>query len=525
MRLKFILGLAIAGIIAGCGGGGDSFVAEAEPVPETQIVAEPVYQLGDKIQSNYTKAAAASHTPATIRAAYNMAALPEQYDNLSSTERAALGAGQTIYVISSFNNPTLVNDLNTFSKQFNLPTCTGKILPKGTVSLPPHNFDAGCEVNIAYTYFSSVTSTVPKYDQNWAVETALDVQWAHASAPLARIVVILAPSAYVNALYDAVAVANNMGPGVVSMSFAASEYNPSEKTPRDWVNPWDRGVSGKLGSGFRIPGMTYIAASGDRGGKDINVWPASSPSVLGIGGTTLQYDGISKKETVWGKSGGSWSRFAPAPYYQSSLANEFYSGTTPLLTFSTSETPNQRPAGTVDVSFNADPATGQQTYISTPEYNIRTVTTSNYYSSSNSSKITVRVTKELLQDGRVVEGSVISTKTTTVYNPEKKYKYQTVDIDHYPANGNWYAIGGTSIGAPQWAGIVASINAQRELKGLPRVSMMQEALYTQYAGAFSDITEGNNGVDCKWCLSQSGYDAPSGLGTPNVGQLTEMMTK
>ena len=76
-----------------------------------------------------------------------------------------------------------------------------------------------------------MTASAPAYDSGWATEIALDVQWAHAIAPLARIVVIKAPDASVNGLSNAVKLANNMGPGVVSMSFGANEV--------DWTSSFD----------------------------------------------------------------------------------------------------------------------------------------------------------------------------------------------------------------------------------------------------------------------------------------------
>jgi subtilase family serine protease len=92
----------------------------------------------------------------------------------------------------------------------------------------------------------------------WATEIALDVQWAHATAPLARIVLIEAPSASVNDLLGAINLANAMGPGVVSMSFGAPEG--------DWVVSID--------SAFSAADMTYVAAAGDSG-KGVS-WPSSS---------------------------------------------------------------------------------------------------------------------------------------------------------------------------------------------------------------------------------------------------------
>jgi subtilase family serine protease len=94
-----------------------------------------------------------------------------------------------------------------------------------------------------------MTSTVPAYNSDWATEAALDVQWAHATAPLARIILIAAPNASTNSLLAAVNLANAMGPGVVSMSFGVAEAT------------WTASVD----SAFSNANMTYVASSGDNG--------------------------------------------------------------------------------------------------------------------------------------------------------------------------------------------------------------------------------------------------------------------
>lgn len=536
---KWIAALAVILSLSACGGGdgdisdvvsGNNAAPAAEnelgeinisAVPALSIGADNLPEPGQPTTKSTTNVKV--YTPAQIRAAYNMPPLPASYDNLTPEQRAQLGAGQTIYVIGAYNNPALIDDLNKFSQTFGLPTCAYKVLPKSTTALPEHSKSAGCELNVAYVYMTGLTDTPPKYNETWAREMALDTQWAHAVAPLARIVVIKSPSAFVNALYDSTMIANKMGPGVVSMSFVASEYNPTDRYPRDWVNPMDRGIAGRTDGGFRRPGMIYFAAAGDWGGKDINVWPASSPSVIGVGGTSLQFDGVTRSETTWGKSGGSWSRFVTAPYYQQNLTNNFYAGTSPLLTFATSETPNQRPASTVDVAFNADPTTGQYTHITSLAHNLKTITTYYYYAYNNTARKIVTTSKEYIYNGKVVDSVAISSVTTTIKSPTVKVNSQTVEVQSVPAQSSWYSMGGTSIATPQWAGIAATINAQRQLRGQPMIGNFQEGLYTLYSSAMQDVMTGSNGADCRWCISTAGYDAPTGMGTPNVLALTGLM--
>ncbi|MEI8155990.1 MAG: S53 family peptidase [Burkholderiales bacterium] len=176
-----------------------------------------------------------------------------------------------------------------------------------------------------------MTSTSPAYNSGWATEAALDVQWAHATAPMARIVLIEAVDPTQNSLLGAIKLANSMGNGIVSMSFGASEGS--------WTTSVD--------SVFTGSNMTYLAATGDSGAA-VN-WPAVSPNVVAVGGTTLTYSGTgTRSEVSWSGTGGGTSTFTPTPSYQ------------------TSAVPGLAPSGrrsVADVAFNADPSTGQ--YVAT----------------------------------------------------------------------------------------------------------------------------------------------------------------
>lgn len=372
------------------------------------------------------------YAPAQIRAAYGLPPVPTDLSNLTAAQAAALGAGQTIYIIAAFDNPALVDDLNSFSRSFNLPQCNEVKLPAVVRALPaaPSN----CTVSVVHsTAGAGLSDKKPAYDVLWALESALDVQWAHAIAPLARKVVIQARNALVGSLADSVRVANTFGPGVVSMSFVAQEaafVKGSEPI-------------------FAQPNMTYIAAAGDYG-YQAN-WPAVSPSVISIGGTTLNgYSAAGRDETAWKGTGGAFSSQFPMPSWQSALLFP-------------ANAPKTRVG--VDMSFNADPFTGQ--YISFTKLGAKTPT--------------------------------------------------------------WYSMGGTSIGAPQVSGLIAVVNAQRALLGKPPVGKFHQNLYTDFgpglgasAKSLNDITVGANGV-CTMCTAKYGYDIPSGWGTPNAERLIPLM--
>ncbi|SDL60187.1 hypothetical protein SAMN05216517_101563 [Janthinobacterium sp. OK676] len=274
----------------------------------------------------------ATYSPAQIRAAYDLPALPTAGTALTAAQAAQLGAGQTIYIVDAMHNPNAAAELAIFNQKFGLPGCTTKaIATNAALPLPPAPA-SGCEFSVVYnTPSSTMTATAPAYNSGWAMEIALDVQWAHATAPLARIVLIEAPDASINSLLGAVRLANLMGPGVVSMSFGAAEGN--------WTASVDSAFTGK--------NMSYLAATGDSG-SGVS-WPSVSPNVLAVGGTTLSYSGSGvRSEAAWSGTGGGISAYTALPSYQTVSVP----GLTNLLR-----------RNVADVAFNADPATGQYTAV------------------------------------------------------------------------------------------------------------------------------------------------------------------
>jgi Putative Ig domain len=374
--------------------------------------------------------AVATYTPAQIRAAYGMPAIPAAGTVLSTTQAANLGAGQTIYIVDANDDPNAAAELAAFNQKFGLPTCTSKTIAASTPLPLAAASKTACEFAVVYaTSSGTLGSTAPAYDSGWATEIAMDVQWAHATAPLARIVLIEAVDTTVNSLTAAIRLANAMGPGVVSMSFGSTEGN------------WTASVE----STFAGANMSYVASTGDTGAAV--AWPSVSPSVLAVGGTSLNYTGTgTRSEVTWSGTGGGVSAYTAAPAYQSASVPGLGS-----VKF----------RNVADVAFNADPSTGQ--YLAT-----------------------------------------MSPGTTTV---------------------GWLSAGGTSLAAPQWAGIIAVANGLRALTGTAALGVSQTTLYgkvatsaTAYAGAFADIVQGSNG-SCATCTAAVGYDTATGLGTPNVTAL------
>ena len=377
----------------------------------------------------------ATYTPAQIRAAYRLPLLPPAGAALSATQAAELGAGQTIYIIAAYHDPNIVAELSAFNAKFGLPACTTRRIPV-TASLPlaPASKTA-CELSVVYnTAAGGMTAAAPPYDAGWATEIALDVQWAHATAPLARIILIEAADATLNSLLGSIKLANAMGPGVDSMSFGTNEGN--------WTGSVDAAFSGA--------NMTYLAASGDWGSQVM--WPSVSSKVVAVGGTTLNSVGNgTRSEVGWTLTGGGISAFTATPSYQASNVPGLGSVARRAV---------------ADVAFNADPKSGQ--YV-----------------------------------------AVINAGSSAV---------------------SWVSAGGTSLSTPQWAGLVAIANAVRATTGKQPVGALHSTLYGQiasvpgtYASVFSDITASSNGT-CSLCTARIGYDALTGLGTPNVTSLLTTLT-
>ena len=248
------------------------------------------------------------YTPTQMRAAYG-------FDSLKAD-----GAGQTIAIVDAYDDPTAASDLAVFSKEFQLPSMN---TPDNSSACPHPCF------RVVYA-----SGSRPATDGGWALETSLDVQWAHAIAPGADIVLVEANDAYLSSLLTAVDVAVSRHASVVSMSWGAKDFYSE--------SGYD--------SHFKVAGVSFVAASGDSGNGTI--YPATSPFVLAVGGTTLQLDpsGTWLSETAWSGSGGGASKFEAEPGYQSSF---------PI--------PNTRgKRGSPDVAYNADPNTGVPVYDSTP---------------------------------------------------------------------------------------------------------------------------------------------------------------
>lgn len=250
-------------------------------------------------------------TPSQIRHAYG-------FDQITFSNGAIRGdgSGQTIAIVDAYGDPNILSDLQTFDRAFGLSD------PKFT------------KVN------QTGGTKYPATDAGWALETALDVEWAHAMAPGANILLVQASSASLKNLLAAVDYARNQ-PGVVtvSMSWGSNEFSGEGSYDSHFVTP-----SGHAG-------VSFVAASGDSGSPGL--WPAFSSNVLAIGGTALSVSdaiGTYSGETGWSGSGGGRSLYEAEPSYQTSVQS------------------SGKRSGP-DVAYNAAPGTGFAVYDSVTYYN------------------------------------------------------------------------------------------------------------------------------------------------------------
>ena len=240
-------------------------------------------------------------TPASLACIYNL--VPQSAGcNPNAVTAVPTGGSTSIAIVDAYDDPGAAKDLAKFSKQF---------------SLPPANF------RVIFAIGSR-----PLRDPGWEIEESLDLQWAHAMAPNAKLYLVEAASNSFDDLFTAETVAASIvasdGGGVVSNSWGGSEF--AAETAYD--------------SFFSYPGVVYFASTGDGPGV---IYPSASPNVVAVGGTTLSRNasGTYIFESAWNSSGGGLSQYETIPSYQKGV---------------TKVVGTQR--GVPDVSAEADPNSG-----------------------------------------------------------------------------------------------------------------------------------------------------------------------
>jgi subtilase family serine protease len=387
------------------------------------------------------------------------------------------GQGVTIAIIDSFGNPNMASDLANFDTQMGLPHMCGEPGAACGAGIPTFQ-------HVYWNGKTQVKSPPPGSNgtglQNrdgWTVETALDVEWAHAMAPLANILNVTTNPAETQGVQGFPTMMNaeqfivdNHQAAVITQSFGAVEEGFG--STQSLLNLRHAFISAAA------DGVTVLASSGDGGSANspktpvknpspfpfptVN-WPASDPLVTGVGGTYLCTDPTtgttvdtadpptncqpsanpaSNREIGWIDSGGGFSHIFATPAYQDSLPT----GSTAIGSM----------RGVPDVAFQASSRTGPLVY--------------------------------------ATGGSA----------------------------GGWFIVGGTSCSSPQFAGLVA-IADQMAGHSLGQINptLYQLASGQNYGTYFYDVTTGNNQADpsVTGYNATKGWDPVTGLGTPNAETL------
>lgn len=263
--------------------------------------------------------AATSMGPAQLHGAYQLPCAPGGVVSSACATPATFGP-QTIAIIDAYHYPTVENDLIAYSNQFGIPQCT-----KANGCLQVLNQNGG-------------TSLPVTVDAGWALEAALDVQAAHAICQTCKIILFEANSPTYGNLTTAVNTAASMGVTAISNSYGSNEFNG--QTFYDTY--------------YNHPGIAVTVSSGDSGFAAGAQYPASSPNVVAVGGTSLQVfsDNTYSQETVWLGAGSGCSTYEAALPLQTSLSNWGSVGCARRAV--------------ADVAAVADPNTGAAVYTTTP---------------------------------------------------------------------------------------------------------------------------------------------------------------
>lgn len=415
------------------------------------VEAAPTFRINDQVEP----VASQLPTPAECEASYGIGCFgPRQIRTAYGLDRLIDagydGAGQTIVLIESYGSPTLEADLQQFDTEFGLPPPPSLKVIAPIGEIPP---------------FDPTNNDVV----GWAEETSLDVQWSHALAPHANIIVLVSPVDETEGVQglpqflalEQYALDHHLGK-IISQSWGATEntlFTPEGEAVFASFNAFYARAA--------AANVTVFASTGDNGSTDYESdsvtlypfpvvdFPSTSPYVTAVGGTALYLTPAGKYsyETVWndnalgyGAGSGGISQAFSIPWYQQSS----------LPKMVRRELGGYR--GVPDISFNAD------------DYN----------------------------------------SGVWVY------------LGFLGANANgFYLFGGTSEGSPAWAGITADLN---EYAGFP-LGFLNPTLYSlgatgQIYDFAHDVTIGNDsyagvpGYD-----ATPGWDLATGWGTPKLDQI------
>ncbi len=412
------------------------------------------------------------------------------------------GTGETIAIVDAYDDPDIFQAVDAFDNQFGI-TASGPTLFNQYG--PASSFLTVLNQNGQSTPLPATDPSGPGTD-NWEVEESLDVEWVHAAAPGAQIILVEANSQSLEDLMSTAATAASQpGVSVVSMSWGFAEGQA--------VFAADEAA---YDSTFNVPGVTFVAGTGDYGAADPE-YPAFSPNVLAVGGTSLNLnaDGSYNSETGWGYnsssagefigSGGGISLYEPEPVYQQGVQS----------------TGNRT---TPDVSLIADPATGG--WIADP-YNLGGDNPFEVVGGTSLSTPVWASLVALVDEGRAAAGepaldSLSPTETQqALYSlPQSDFNVITSGANGYTANAGYNLV--TGLGTPIAGLLVPDLVAYQgpgTTYAGPTVGALQDATLTNtgsdgsgsatYFSIFSALTLSSGGL---------GYGhAPGATATSNPG--------
>ncbi len=399
------------------------------------------------------------YSPDFIKSAYNY---PNDLD----------GSGQTIVIVDAYGNPAMANDLAVFDQEFGIPAP-----PSFTVICPP----GGCPNP---SYGNKFGGGNPHGISSWLIETALDVEYAHAMAPGANIVLAVGMSSSGNAINVIESKVIPQYPGaIMSQSFGIPEAlihnNNAQVNQAEQNYQWANSL-----------GWTLFAAAGDSGATNgfasaNALFPSSDPYITSVGGT-MGYPYLD----FGSKSGCTGVCSAGLAFYDNSTGA--CAGVGPSLIFTCP------PAGYDGEQVWNEPAFAEPSNLATgggapsllfgvPSY-------------QQGMSLASRTTPDVSYNAAINGGVLVYTSIL----------------------GGFYIVGGTSAGSPQWAAIAALANQAAGHS----LGFLNPTLYTigngaNYGSDFHDITVGNNqAVTTPVGFSAvTGWDDASGWGTPNVANL------
>jgi subtilase family serine protease len=456
MRLPRVVCAAGSCALAIVGAGAAVPVAASPgPRPATVLIAP------DIVRFNSPGATGKPPTTAECEHAFQIACysplqIQQAYGIPTLLARRVNGMGQTIVIVDSFGSPTVQHDLAVFDTTYHLPAPPALTVIQPVGRVPPYQPTPNRE--------------------GWAGETSLDVEYAHAMAPAARILLVETPTSenegttgFPQIVKAEEFVINHHLGGVISQSFSTTEEAfPSRQSLL--------ALRGAYIDAARN-GVTVLAASGDSGAADVRhtkssyylkpvtSWPDSDPLVTGVGGTQLRLNAAGQhtaRDKVWNDT-------------RDVATNEFIFG---------DHGPNPLAGGG-----------GRSVIFPRPGYQ--------------------NGVRDVVGNNRGVPDIAMSGACNGAVNVYQSFKGNTP---------GWYQVCGTSEATPLFAGVVA-LAGQVAGHSLGPINPWLYQLSAEHAPGLVDVVTGNNTVSftqagrrdtVRGFSAGPGYDLASGVGTINA---------